>query len=162
MNAADSIRYTLCFLTRGDQILMLRRLRPPNQGLWNGVGGRLEEGESPRACVLREVREETGFALEEVTFCGILTWDGFETPPGGLYIYTAEAPEGEPAPCSEGLLEWKDRGWVFSDLGVVSNIHVFGPLALDGAPPQRYHFSYDRGVIARYKVLPLSASVFMG
>ena len=37
--------YTLCFLTRGDHILMLHRRRPPNQGLWNGVGGRIEVGE---------------------------------------------------------------------------------------------------------------------
>ncbi len=57
---SPSLRYTLCFLTRGDSVLMLHRQKPPNLGFWNGVGGRLEQGETPRACMLREVREETG------------------------------------------------------------------------------------------------------
>lgn len=162
MTGPLDIRYTLCFLTRGEQILMLHRLNPPNQGLWNGVGGRLENGESPQACVLREVQEETGYQLEEAKFCGILTWDGFETPAGGLYLYTAEAPPGEPVPCAEGSLEWKPRAWVFSSPEVVSNIHVFGPQIMNGVPPRRYHFSYANGQIVRYQALPLSAVGFMG
>lgn len=157
-----AIRYTLCFLTRGDQILMLHRRNPPNQGLWNGVGGRLEKGESARDCVLREVYEETGYKLSEVNFCGILTWDGFETAPGGLVIFTAEAPSGAPADCSEGQLAWKPRDWVFSSPEVVSNIHIFGPLALNGGPPQVYHFSYDHGQIARYAFFPYLVDNFCG
>lgn len=153
---AFDLRYTLCFLTRGAHILMLHRQNPPNRGLWNGVGGHLEPGETPRDCVLREVREETGFCLAEVAFGGILTWDGFETPPGGLYIFTAAAPSGEPRACPEGPLEWKPRDWVFSSPEVVSNIHVFGPLVLGGSPPRRYHFSYADGKIIQYQDLPLS------
>ena len=42
---------------------MLHRRRPPNQGLWNGVGGRIEAGEPPLAACLREVQEETGYRL---------------------------------------------------------------------------------------------------
>ncbi len=156
------LRYTLCFITRDDQILMLYRRNPPNQGLWNGVGGRLEEGESARECVLREVREETGFLLPDVHFAGILTWDGFETPPGGLYIFTAAAPEGEPVACLEGPLEWKPRSWVFSSPEVVSNIHRFGPLALDGCPAQKYHFTYEAGHIIQFEIQPLSADAIVG
>jgi 8-oxo-dGTP diphosphatase len=131
MDQFPVMRYTLCFLTRecsneiraqdgcvdddGDwytcqEVLMLHRRYPPNQGLWNGVGGRLEPGESPRSCILREVYEETGYRLTRVSFRGILTWDGFETPSGGLYIFTADAPERENQPaaweCPEGLLMW--------------------------------------------------------
>lgn len=148
-------RYTLCFLTRGDSVLMLHRRNPPNQGLWNGVGGHLEPGESPRACVLREVREETGFVLSDVAFAGLLTWDGFETPPGGLYLFTAEAPSGEPLACSEGPLAWMPRSWVFQAPEVVSNIHIFGPLVLSAAPPQEYYFSYQASQIQRYEIRPL-------
>jgi len=35
------IRYTLCFLTRNDHVLMLHRAKSPNKGLWNGVGGKI-------------------------------------------------------------------------------------------------------------------------
>ncbi len=157
-----SFRYTLCFLTRGDTILMLHRNHPPNQGLWNGVGGHLEPGESPLTCVLREVREETGYTITEADFCGLLTWEGFEAPPGGLYIFSADAPEGDPQPCPEGTLAWKPRGWVFSAPEVVSNIHVFGPLALDGAVPQRYHFVYHDGNIMHFEIHPLSGGANVG
>lgn len=153
------IRYTLCFLTRDDYILMLHRQKPPNQGLWNGVGGHLEPGESPHDCVIREVREETGFQITQALFAGLLTWDGFEIPAGGLYIFTAQSPAGEPILCSEGELAWKPRDWVFSSPEVVSNIHIFGPLVLDGSPPQVYHFSYKDGEIQHSAVQPLPDSL---
>jgi 8-oxo-dGTP diphosphatase len=157
-----SLRYTLCFLTRGEEILMLHRRFPPNQGLWNGVGGRLEPGESPRACVLREVREETGYQLPAAAFRGLLTWEGFETPPGGLYIFTADAPAGEPHLCSEGELAWKPRQWVFSAPEVVSNIAVFGPRVFDSAPSQVYHFVYEDGHIVHFETRPLFAGLNVG
>jgi 8-oxo-dGTP diphosphatase len=126
----------------------------------------VERGGSPRACILREVREETSYILTDVIFRGLLTWDGFETQPGGLYIFTAEAPEGEPQECAEGCLEWKRRDWVFSSPEVVSNIPIFGPLVLGEAggsissrevvPPQHFHFSYQDGRIIRYEILPLT------
>jgi 8-oxo-dGTP diphosphatase len=155
MDGPVSLRYTLCFLTRGDQILMLHRQKPPNQGLWNGVGGRLEPGESPKACILREIHEETGYELEDAHFAGLLTWEGFEIPAGGLYIFTAQAPEGDPHLCSEGMLEWKPRDWVFTSPEVVSNIHVFGPLVISGCPPQVYHFVYLDGNITSFSTRPL-------
>lgn len=149
------IRYTLCFLTRGEQVLMLHRRRPPNQNLWNGVGGHIEPGEHPSACMLREIREETGYELARVRFAGLLTWDGFEIPAGGLYLFTAQAPQGEPCANDEGDLAWKHRDWVFHAPEVVSNIHVFAPLVLDGAPVQGYHFSYQAGVIQSFYIYSL-------
>jgi 8-oxo-dGTP diphosphatase len=166
MERLPIMRYTLCFLTRNssnqaaDEVLMLHRKYPPNQGLWNGVGGRLEPGESPRACILREVHEETGYRLTRATFRGILTWDGYETPAGGLYIFTAMVPVREDQPvtweCPEGQLTWKPREWVFSSPEVVSNIPVFAPLVLGDAPPQIYHFSYQSGKIIQHEIRPFS------
>lgn len=140
---------------------MLHRRKAPNRGLWNGVGGRLEPGESPDECVIREVFEETGYRLAEVHFRGLVTWEGFEIPPGGMYIFTAPAPPGDPKDCAEGELAWKPREWVLSSPDVVSNIHIFGPYVLDGAPPCRYHFSYRDGEIVDYRTLPLSSTGIM-
>jgi 8-oxo-dGTP diphosphatase len=149
------LRFTLIFLTRGAEILMLRRNKPPNQGLWNGIGGHIEAGETPRECALREIAEETGYRLGEIIFGGTLTWEGFEIPGGTLYLYSAEAPAGEPLPTHEGILRWQPREWVFSSPEVVSNIHVFGPRVLAGEAPRRYHFVYRDGEILRHAVFPL-------
>jgi 8-oxo-dGTP diphosphatase len=153
---ACPLTHVLCFLTRGKLVLMLHRNKPPNQGLWNGLGGRIEPGEAPLAACLREVREESGYKLSTARFAGLLTWQGFELPPGGLYLFTARAPAGDPAACEEGALRWQPKAWVLSSPQVVANIHVFGPLVLDGAPPQVYHFEYHDGQIVRHEVKPLS------
>jgi len=174
--ALPPLVYTLCFLTRRDpadagpadpggvlrdgafgrdDVLMLLRVRPPNRGLWNGVGGHIEPGENPHASVLREVQEETGYVLPAARFCGLLTWEGYEVPRGGLYIFTAPAPPGEPHPTPEGTLAWKPRRFVLTSDEVVSNIHRFGSPVLDGAAPQVYHFAYRRGQILRHEIYPL-------
>jgi 8-oxo-dGTP diphosphatase len=147
--------YNLCFLTRRDQVLMLHRNKPPNRGLWNGVGGHIDPGESPLDSVLREVAEETGYNLPSARFCGLLTWEGYEIPAAGLYIYTAPAPDDEPHLTHEGTLAWKQQSWIFTSSEVPSNIHYFGPLALGGAVPQVYHFVYRSGLIRRHEVRPL-------
>ncbi len=151
--------YTVCLLTRGDEVLLLHRRRAPNKGLWNGVGGRIEAGETPLQSALREIEEETGFRLETARFAGILTWEGFETPSAGLYIFTAEAPAGQPVANDEGELAWKPRGWLFTAAEVVSNWHVAAPLVLDGAPPQHYHFSYRDGEMIGHAIRPLPADI---
>ncbi len=134
---------------------MLHRAYAPNRGLWNGVGGKIAPGEDPLAACLREVREETGYQIPSARFAGLLTWEGFEVSDGGLYLFTAPAPQGDPAPCAEGELRWQTRAWVCTAPEVVSNIHYFAPLILDGAPPQVYHFVYREGRLARHERRPL-------
>ena len=153
-----SLPYTLCFLTHADQVLLLQRRKPPNQGLWNGVGGHIEAGESPLAACLREVSEETGYTLATAHFAGLLTWEGYEVIDGGLYLFTAPVPDGEPVACNEGVLAWKPLTWLFTASEVVSNLHIVGPaIFVDHKPPQVYHFTYghSRSHILRYVQQPL-------
>ena len=158
---AGSLKFTLCFLSRGSNVLMLHRKRPPNQGLWNGIGGRLETGETPKQGMLREIREESGFMIEHVQFEGLVTWEGFEIPAGGLYLFSAQAPQGEPCGNDEGELQWKPMDWVVSSREVVSNIHAFGPYVFRGENPREHHFVYQNGQIVSYvqKDLPQNLPV---
>lgn len=147
--------YVLCFLTRPGEILLLLRNKPPNRGLWNGVGGHIEPGETPLSACLREVAEETGYRLADARYAGVLSWEGFEIPPGGVHIFVAPAPDGDPVPCDEGRLQWHPVDWACRTPEVVDNLHVVLPLILNGAPPQVYHFRYRNGKIEDYSIDPL-------
>lgn len=146
-------KYTLCFLTRPGQVLLLHRRRPPNQGRWNGVGGKLHAGETPLAGCLREVQEETGYVVTTARAAGALTWAGFEIADGGLYLFTAEAPAGDPSLTEEGELRWWPQAEAVRSPEVVSNLHIVLPLILAGAPPQTYHMLYAaNGALQRHEV----------
>ena len=57
---------TLCYIEKDDKYLMLHRTvkeNDVNKDKWIGVGGHFEYGESPEECLLREVKEETGYTL---------------------------------------------------------------------------------------------------
>lgn len=96
----------LCILRSEAGFLLLRRNKEPNLGKYVPVGGHLEPFETPRAAVIREVKEETGVSIEEICLRGIMT----ETSPTEynwiIYIYTAEVTATPPIECVEGILEW--------------------------------------------------------
>ena len=52
---------TLCYVTRGDEVLMLHRVKKKNdlnQDKWIGIGGKFEGEETPDECLLREAKED--------------------------------------------------------------------------------------------------------
>ena len=147
--------FTLCFLLHDDDVLMLHRRYPPNQGLWNGVGGHIEPGESPRHAMIREIAEETGYQIDHPQFAGLLSWEGYEVPPGALTIFTARVPHKNFINNHEGELAWKPRDWVCTSPEVVDNILVFLPLVFADDQPQHYHFIYQDGKRIEDIITPL-------
>ena len=100
---------TLCYIERDGRYLMLHRISKKddvNKGKWIGVGGHLEEGESPEECLLREVYEETGLTLASWQYRGIVTFsqEGYGTE--YMFLYTADGFDGTPRACDEGVLKW--------------------------------------------------------
>lgn len=51
----------------GDTVLLVRRGKPPEIGAWSLPGGAQELGETIRHTVAREVREETGIEIADIT-----------------------------------------------------------------------------------------------
>lgn len=102
---------TLCYIEQGSRYLMLHRVKKKNDinhHKWIGVGGKLEEGESPEEGMLREAREETGLTLTRWRYRGIVTFVA-ETDSQYMHLFTADGFEGELRVCDEGDLEWIEK-----------------------------------------------------
>ena len=103
------INSTLCYLERGDQYLMLHRVKKANDmnhDKWIGVGGKIEDGESPEDCVLRETFEETGLRLTQYRYRGLVTFVSDRYPTEYMHLFTATGWTGTPHECDEGELAW--------------------------------------------------------
>ena len=106
------INSTLCYVTRGDQVLMLHRVKKKNDinhDKWIGIGGKFEDGESPDECILREAREETGLTLTSWQCRGVVTFLSDEAEGEFMYLFTADDFEGDLTDCPEGDLQWVSR-----------------------------------------------------
>lgn len=108
---------TLCYVIRGDQVLMLHRVKKKNDinhDKWIGIGGKFLPKESPDECLLREAWEETGLTLTSWRCRGVVTFLNTECEGEFMYLFTADGFEGEMHLCDEGDLEWVSREFLNS------------------------------------------------
>lgn len=108
---------TLCYIEKDGKYLMLHRTvkkNDVNKDKWIGVGGHFEQDESPEECVLREVKEETGYTLTSYKFRGLVTFISGNGVTEYMSLFTADGFEGEQIACDEGELEWVEKSKVQS------------------------------------------------
>ncbi|HUX61939.1 MAG TPA: 8-oxo-dGTP diphosphatase [Ignavibacteriaceae bacterium] len=103
---------TLCYVIdrMKKSTLMLHRVKKENdvhEGKWNGLGGKLEIGETPEDCVIREVKEESGLTITNPKLHGFITFPLFDgVDDWYVFVFTAENFSGELIDSAEGILEW--------------------------------------------------------
>lgn len=126
---------TLVFLTRGDEVLLLKGA--PHKRLWagkyNGIGGHLEPGESPHAAALRELGEETGIASADLELRGIVHITMPEPPGIVLFVYTGTTEDVPLIASEEGVPTWVHRDDLDS-LPLVEDLPVLLPRILAPGP----------------------------
>lgn len=80
-----------------------------NKDKWIGVGGHFEADESPEECLLREVKEETGYTLTSWKYRAIVTFVSGDGVTEYMSLFTADGFTGEQIACDEGELKWVDK-----------------------------------------------------
>lgn len=103
---------TLCYIEKENKILMLHRNKKKkdiHKGNWIGLGGKIEAGESPEECIVREVEEESGLKIVEPCLRGIMTFPLFGGEDWYVFLYTAKNFTGELITSPEGDLAWVDK-----------------------------------------------------
>ena len=145
------INTTLCYITRGDEVLMLHRVKKKNdinQDKWIGIGGKFEGEESPDECLLREAKEETGLTLTSWRCRGVVTFLTENKGEGEfMYLFTADGFEGELKECDEGDLQWIGRDFLDS-LPKWEGDKIFLDLLWQDAPFFLLKLRYDHGRLA--------------
>lgn len=118
---------TLCYIEKEGKYLMLHRTvkeNDVNHDKWIGVGGHFEYGESPEECLLREVKEETGYTLTSWRYRGIVTFVYGENTVEYMSLYTADGFTGKQIVCDEGELAWVDKDKI-ADLELWEGDRIF-------------------------------------
>ena len=146
---------TLCYVRRDGRTLMIHRVKKAGDihaGRWNGLGGKLEPGEMPEACAVREVREESGLEVRGPELRGVLTFPRFAHDEDWyVFVFVCRDFAGELIDSPEGVLRWVDDRDL-ADLNLWPGDRVFLPL-LDGPGIFSGRFVYEGGELVDHEVV---------
>jgi 8-oxo-dGTP diphosphatase len=142
-----TIPRTLCFVTNGDDVLLMKRAPHkrifPN--LYNGVGGHIERDEDPLSSAKREILEETGLTVRNLYLRAIYNIDTNETTGIVLFVFTGISDSRTVVANSEGTLHWIPKNQVHQ-FDLVEDLPFILPRIMEmkaSASPLFVHVSYD-------------------
>ena len=146
---------TVCYIEKDGKYLMIHRIKKKNDenhDKWIGIGGKLEEGESPYDCIVREVYEETGLTLINPKLRGIITFVSNEFGTQYMNLFCANEFSGTlNEVCDEGVLEWIEKEKLYS-MSIWEGDKIFFRLLDEGAPFFSLKLVYEGDELISHKL----------
>lgn len=134
---------TLIFVVKHGSILLIRKKRGLGAGKINGPGGRLEPGESPRECAIREAREELHITPTGVRYAGENLFQFVDGYSIHAHVFKASDLVGEPTETDEAVPLWVPLDAIPYD-EMWEDDRLWLPLMLEDRPfSGRYVFDDD-------------------
>lgn len=151
---------TLVFVIQDGKILLIDKKTGFGKGKVNGPGGKIEAGESPEACAIRECQEELGITVLNPKFCGQHRFqfvDGYSLL---VWVYSSLAFEGVPTETEEARPLWVAVDEI-PYAKMWEDDHLWLPMVLRGEKFQgRWLFDGDK--MLDYELLSEPAAVQTG
>ncbi|RLE74587.1 MAG: NUDIX hydrolase [Thermoprotei archaeon] len=97
---------TLLYIIQNERVLLILKKRGLGSGLFNGVGGKVERGETIEEAVIRECIEEVRVKPLNLKWMGLLEFYNNNELYGYVHVYTANSYEGEPRETDEAKPIW--------------------------------------------------------
>jgi len=97
---------TLVFVIRDGNILLIDKKTGFGKGKVNGPGGKVEQGESPEACAVRECQEELGITVVDLQYCGQHRFQFIDGYSLLVWVYRGEDFTGVPTETVEAKPLW--------------------------------------------------------
>ncbi|GGI80318.1 hypothetical protein GCM10007112_16460 [Vulcanisaeta souniana JCM 11219] len=101
---------TLVYVVRDGRVLLIRKKRGLGAGYYNGVGGKVEEGEDVVSAAVRECREEVGITPKNLEWMGLLEFwnyeDGRVESVHFVHVFLAREFDGVPRESDEAEPIW--------------------------------------------------------
>lgn len=140
---------SLCFLKKGDEILLINRNYPPFMGQWNAVGGHKKDKEDITYCAIREIKEETDLDIkpDKLKKVSKFTWN-YDNDIGYIFLVELDNdfPTGHyPVKIDEGIIDFKPISWIMHEknTGIIDDLKVFIEELIFKKQKVDYHLTYN-------------------
>mgnify|MGYP001075743652 CR=1 FL=1 len=139
---------TLILIERDEEILLIHKNKRDSFGFskLNGIGGHIEKGEEPYEAAKREILEESGLTIEEMSLVAIIFIEIGTNPGILLFVFKAKYPGGRLKESDEGNLVWLKRSLIKDSKNLVKDIPFLLELSDSynaGSPPTFAKYIYD-------------------
>ena len=143
---------TLVFVIRDDEILLIDKKTGLGKGKVNGPGGKVEPGELPEACAVRECQEELGITVSDLQYCGQHRFQFVDGYSIHVWVYLTTEFEGVPTESVEAKPLWVPLDEIPYEL-MWEDDRIWIPMMLRGERFQsRWIFDGDK--MLDYELLP--------